>query len=89
MKNGFDLINTVKAWCYDRHYLVTQVHYSLNDQYAIWVAESITRTADDRFALLRWTEQNGIEVCKWYLSKSEALQMLIEQYDEMQGGLSC
>jgi hypothetical protein len=89
MKNGFELINTVRAWCHANHRLMTDVHYSLKDQCAIFVAEKLYEESDNRFALLRWTEQNGIEVCKWYLSKSQALKMLIEQYDEIQGGASC
>jgi hypothetical protein len=88
MKNGFDLMNTVRVWCYANHYLLTQMHYSLKGEYAIFVAEKIGAENDDRFALMRWTAKAEFEVCKWYLSKPQALQMLVEQYDEMQRGES-
>ena len=86
MKNGFELINTARAWCHANHRLMTEIHYCLNDQYAIFVAEKLYEETENRFALFRWTEEKGIEVCKWYLFKSEALHLMIEKYDEMQGG---
>ena len=86
MKNGFELINTVRVWCHANHSLMTQVHYSLNDQYAVFVAESLTFTHDNRFSVLRWTADKGIEVCKWNLMQSDALFLLIDRYDDMQGG---
>ena len=87
MKNGFDLINTVRAWCYANHCLMTQVHYSLRGQYAVFVAESLTdKKYDNRYSVLRWTEQNGVEVCKWNYFKSDALHLMIDRFDDMQGG---
>ena len=86
MKNGFDLINTVRVECYRLGLLMTEVHYSLKGQYAVFSARQISEPTDGlSHSVFLFTPTLGFVLNQSGMMKAEASKALINRFDILEG----
>lgn len=87
MKNGFELINSLRAECYRNGFLMVDVQYSLRDQYAVFSARPVLSKKDgNEFSTHLYRPDHGMVSGQYGLSKAEASKSLIQRFDDLQGG---
>jgi len=87
MKNGFYLINSVRAECHRQGLLMTGFHYSLRDQYAVFSARLISEPENGlSHSTHLFRPDHGMISGQYGLTKEEASKALIQRYDDLQWG---
>jgi len=87
MKNGFYLINSLRAECYRHGFLMVDVQYSLKDQYAVFSARPVLSEKDGpEFSTHLYRPDHGMMSGQYGLTKAEASKSLIQRFDDLQGG---
>ena len=87
MKNGFNLVNTVRVECHRHGFLMTDIHYSLKEQYAVFSARKISEPIDGlSHSTHLFLPDHGMISGQYGLTKAEASQSLIQRFDDLQGG---
>jgi len=87
MKNGFDLINSVRVECHRHGLFMTGVHYSLKEQYAVFSARLISEPIEGlSHSTHLFTPDHGMISGQYGLTKDEAGKALIQRFDDLQGG---